>query len=197
MTTNNKYYSILVLIAFIAFGISCKKKCDPPEYFHDLSSEGRKMLPYSGFDTLTFVRTSVGDTHVFIGNGKLTQYAFEGIAADCGGRDKYVDYFCTYKSASFNFPLIIGQKTNGGYSSAGETYIDFQRQLFEGQLGYNWAIPDLDSLMVLNKLYTKVDMIPDVKPNISPFTAYFVKELGCIKIVFENGETWELLDFKK
>jgi hypothetical protein len=46
---------------------------------------------------------------------------------------------------------------------------------------------------VLNKKYYNVQFIPDEKP----YRAYFNKEFGCLKIIYSNGDTWELLSFKK
>jgi len=184
----------LLLLCYVLF-TTCKKKCEHEEILYDVEDFEKEMLPYHGFDTLTFIRTSVGDTHTFIGIGKTITYNYDYDAADCGNSYKHENYYYTYKSVSFGSDLIIGQLVNLNSVSA-DTYIIFQNQRFEGFLAFNSPIPDLDSLFVIIKFYTKVHFIPDRKPNGSPYLAYFAKEAGCIKIKFANGEIWELLEFK-
>jgi hypothetical protein len=191
---NHSIYSICFLISLIVILASCEKnKCDKRDIYYNVSDERKNMIPYTGYDTLTFIRTSLGDTHTFIGNGKKITYDIQVETAECGNTLYYEKYFYTYNSKTYNSSLIIGQYTNNNNTEAGETYIDFQNQIFNGSVNFNFVKPNLDSLKVLNNVYKKIEIIPDNKS----YAAYFNKEYGCIKLVFTNGDTWELLNLKK
>jgi hypothetical protein len=173
--------------------IGCKKKCEQKEVLYTVLEKTKKEIPYTGFDTLTFVRTSVGDTHVFIGLGKTLDYKFSRAAADCSDTYKRENYFYKYVSKTFNSPIIIGYNTPG---STTYHYLEFKNQKFDGNLNFNTAAPLIDSLKVLDKYYYNVDALPNVNLYTSPFIAYFDEFVGCIKIKFIDGETWELLSIK-
>jgi hypothetical protein len=173
--------------------IGCKKKCEQKEVLYTVLEETKKEIPYTGFDTLTFVRTSVGDTHVFIGQGKTFDYKFSRDAADCSDTYKRENYYYTYVSKTFNNPIIVGYNS---ISSTYDHYLQFKQQKFEGYFYFNTAAPLIDSLKVLGKYYYKVDAMPNNNQYSSPYIAFFDEFVGCIKIKLTNGETWELLSIK-
>jgi hypothetical protein len=182
------YLTLLVSVFFACQKDDCNKK----DIYYNVNEKGRSMIPYSGYDTLTYIRTNIGDTHTFIGTGKKTTYDVQSEAADCGNTLYYEKYYYTYKSHDFN-DLIIGQYTGLNSSYEGNTYVDFNNQIFMGYINFNIVKIDLDSLEVLGKVYTKIETIPSNENH----KAFFNKDYGCIKMVFTNGDTWELLNFKK
>ena len=185
------YTQILFSLTSLLLLISCDKTdCNKKDIYYNVRDVDKSMLPYSGYDTLTYIRTNVGDTHTFIGAGKKTSYDVQSEAADCGNTLHYEKYYYTYKSSDYN-DIVIGQYTNNNISCF--TYIDFNNQHFEGDVDFNFVNQDLDSLYVIGKLYTKIEVISDSKN----YKAYFSKNYGCIKMAFPNGATWELLSFKK
>ncbi len=121
------YLTLLVSVFFACQKDDCNKK----DIYYKVSDEGKSMLPYSGFDTLTYIRTNVGDTHTFIGTGKKTTYDVQSETADCGNTLYFEKYYYTYKSSNYN-DIIIGQNTGTNYRYDGLTFIDFNNQLFEG-----------------------------------------------------------------
>lgn len=143
---------------------------------------------------MTFIRTTVGDTHVFIGQGKTMDIEQTRVAADCSNKYSFENYYYMYEANTFEDPILIGYNSPGGTFNH---YLFFQDQKFEDDLPYNAPRPDIDSALVLNKTYYNIQVMPDIRPNTSPYISYFTKEMGCIKIKFENGETWELLSLKQ
>jgi hypothetical protein len=65
-----------------------------------------------------------------------------------------------------------------------------------GNLFFYTPIPLIDSLKVLGKIYYNVQAMPNDDPLNSPFVVFFDEIVGCIKIKFVDGETWELLSIK-
>ena len=182
---------LIYLTLLISVFYSCQKDdCNKKDIYYKVSEKGKSMLPYSGFDTLTYIRTNIGDTHTFIGTGKKTTYDVQSETTDCGNTLYYEKYYYTYKANDFN-DMVIGQLTSSNITNF--SFIDFNNEHFEGDVDFNFVNQDLDSLYVMGKLYTKVEIIPDSKN----YRAYFNKAYGCIKMVFRNGDTWELLNFKK
>ncbi len=182
---------LIYLTLLISVFYACQKDdCNKKDVYYNVRDVDKNMLPYSGYDTITYVRTNVGDTHTFIGIGKKVTYDVQSENADCGNTLYYEKYYYTYKSSDFN-NIVIGQNIPLVSTSRANTFFDFNNQYFDGSLYLNEA--NLDSIIVLNKKYYNVQFIPDDKP----YKAYFNKEYGCIKMVFTNGDTWELLNFKK
>jgi hypothetical protein len=173
--------------------IGCKKKCEQKEVLYTVLEKTKKEIPYTGFDTLTFVRTSVGDTHVFIGLGKTLDYKFSRAAADCSNTNKEENYFFTYVSKTISNKIIVGYNSPNSLSYH---HLEFKNQKFEGDLFFYTPIPLIDSLNVLGKIYYNVQAMPNDDPLNSPFVAFFDEIVGCIKIRLINGETWELLSIK-
>jgi hypothetical protein len=187
---------LIYLTLIISVFYACQKDdCNKKDIYHNVSDEGKSMLPYSGFDTLTYLRTNIGDTHTFIGTGKKTTYDVQSEKADCGNTLYFEKYYYTYKCNNYN-DLVIGQYTNNNISCF--TNIDFNNQNFNGDVDFNDSKTDLDSIILSNnKVYYKVERIPNFNPTPTTYRAYFNKQYGCIKMVFTNGDTWELLSFKK
>lgn len=190
------YTQILFSLSSLLLIVGCDKTdCNKKDIYYNVRDIDKSMLPYSGYDTLTYIRTNLGDTHTFIGTGKKTTYDVQSEMADCGNTLHYENYFYTYKCNNFN-DLVIGQYTNNNISCF--TYIDFNSQNFRGDVDFNDSKPDLDSVILSsNKIYHKVERIPNFNPTPTTYMAYFNQQYGCIKMVFTNGDTWELLSFKK
>lgn len=185
------YTQILFSLTSLLLLISCDKTdCNKKDIYYNVRDVDKSMLPYLGYDTLTYIRTNVGDTDTFIGAGKTTSYDVQSEMADCGNTFHYENYFYTYKSKNFN-DLVIGQNIPLVSTSRANTFLNFNNQYFNGSLYLNEV--NLDSIIVLNKKYYNVQFIPDEKP----YRAYFNKEFGCLKIIYSNGDTRELLSFKK
>lgn len=71
-------------------------------------------------------------------------------------------------------------------------------KLFACNVDVEWSI--LDSTIVNNDKYLQVyfnqaSNIPE-SLNLYPFKCYFVKNIGLIKKELQNGEIWELVDYK-
>jgi hypothetical protein len=141
------------------------------------------------------VRTSVGDTHIFVGVGKTGNYDRTSLSYDCS--DYYFRENNSYKfiSNTFNSPLYIGQYITIVSMSTPISYINFENKFYEGYLYLNQS--NLDSIIILNKIYYNTQFISNPTSIPTNYKIYFNKEYGCLKIILENGETWELLRYKK
>lgn len=183
--------TIILFTLFLTF--SCAKECDDKkDIYYNVDREFVKMLPYTGFDTLTFIRTSLVDTHTFIGIGKTTNYDRTSLSYDCSDYYFRENYSYKFISNTFNSPLYIGQYVAPDSQKIPLTYINFENNFLEDFINLNFVKPDIDSLKVLNKMYYKLEKLGQPINK----TAYFDKTNGCIKIEI-NNETWELLSYKK
>jgi hypothetical protein len=188
-----KTISKTLLLLTLLFAYGCAKECDArKDIYYNVDEEYKKMLPYTGFDTITFVRTSVGDTHTFIGIGKTTNYDKTSLSYDCSDYYFRENYSYTFISNTFYSPLYIGQYVAPDSQKIPLTFINFENILIEDFINFNFIKPDIDSLKVLNKTYFKIEKLG--QPNNK--TAFFDKTNGCIKIEM-NNETWDLLNYKK
>ena len=189
MKTITKTFIFLTLI----FAYSCAKECDAKkDIYYNVDEVDKNMLPYTGFDTLSFVRTSVGDTHTFIGIGKTANYKRTSLTYDCSAYYFRENYAFTFISSTFNSPLYIGQYIPEVSESLTLSYVNFENIFIENWINFNLTKPDIDSLKVLNKMYYKLEKLGQPINK----TAYFDKTNGCIKIEM-NNQTWELLEYKK
>jgi hypothetical protein len=173
---------------------SCERECgDLKDIYYYVDEVDKNMLPYTGFDTITFVRTSVGDTHTFVGIGKTISYNKTVETVEYCGRTFFREnYAYTFISKTFNSPLYIGQYIPEVSIRTPISYINFENKFLEGDIDFDFIRQDIDSLIILGKKYYKVEIIgKDNNQN-----AYFDKTSGCIKIE-RNNETWELLSLKK
>lgn len=185
-----KIFSLLALLLIFS---NCAKECDDrKDIYYNVDEEFKKMLPYTGFDTITFVRTSVGDTHTFVGIGKTTNYDRTSLSYDCSDNYFRENYSYTFISNTFNSPLYIGQYVAQDSQKIPLTFINFENNFLEDFINFNFVKQDIDTLKVLNTTYYKVEKMENgISKN-----AYFDKANGCIKIEM-NNQSWELLRYKK
>lgn len=184
--------TIILFILFLTY--SCQRECDEiKDIYYYVDEVDKKMLPYNGFDTLTFIRTTVGDTHTFIGIGKTANYNKTVETVEyCGNTLFRENYSYKFISNTFNSPLYIGQHIPEVSIRTPISYINFENNFLEDFINFNFVKQDIDSLKVLNKMYYKLEKLGQPINK----TAYFDKTSGCIKIEI-NNETWELLSYKK
>jgi hypothetical protein len=186
--------TILLLTLLFAYG--CAKECDArKDIYYNIAEVDKNMLPYTGFDTITFVRTSVGDTHTFIGMGKTTNYDRTSLSYDCSDYYYRENYSYTFISNTFNSPLYIGQNIPIVSENKAISYINFQNKFYTDYLYLNQS--NLDSIIILNKKYYNTQYITKSTSIPANYKIYFNKEYGCLKMILENGETWEILEYKK
>lgn len=179
----------MVLLLSVIINSGCVTKCNPTinEYFVD--EEQLQQMPYNGFDTLTYVRTYIGDTHTFIGAGKTVGMEQYTNSVECSPISKAQYIIYAYRSATFPHSMTFGfyAKEHEYYKNH---YLVFQSGRFEGDLRFDGKVTTLDSLLVAGEMYYNIVKIP---AGNKPFGAFFDKKYGCIKIVFALGETWELI----
>ena len=182
-----------IIFFLLTLSYSCAKECDArKDIYYNVDEVDKNMLPYNGFDTITFVRTSVGDTHTFIGVGKTTNYNRTSLTYDCSDYYFRENYSYTFISNTFNSPLYIGQYIPEVSLRTPISYINFQNKFLKGEVDFNDSITDIDSIFILNKLYKRIELIN--KSSVDK--AYFQIDFGCLKIEI-NNETFELLNYKK
>lgn len=179
-------YSLVLILIFS----NCQKECNTENVYYNVGNVDKAMLPYTGYDTITFVRTSFGDTNVFIGKGKSINYETTQVSTDCGNRNNFENYSYKYASSSANDLLFIGQYVSTNFNQITLSFVELQNERIDDILFLNSS--NLDSTLVLNKLYKNVQMIK----NSNGSKVYLNKEFGCLKIILNNGEIWELLTLK-
>lgn len=185
-----------IIFFLLILSYSCAKECDArKDIYYNVDEIDKNMLPYNGFDTITFVRTSVGDTHTFIGIGKTTNYERTSLSYDCSDYYFRENYSYTFKSNTFYSPLYIGQYIPEVSISTPTSYINFQNKFYTGYLYLNET--NLDSIVILNRKYYNTQYISESTSIPANYKIYFNKEYGCLKMILDNGETWELLKYKK
>lgn len=199
------YTQVLLTILFPLMGsqlFSCVRNepCpEPPETITvDISSGLKSKIPYSGYDTLVFIRTSIGDTHVFIGQGLKKSYSLLRIPSgnpECQamkGDAKTESLSYSFVSTTFNSPIVMDMYY---YQYPGSPWIDirFNNKLYDAPSTVLSAYA-YDSLQIGNKIYYNLAQIAD--GNNPGSEAYFVlynASFGILKFRFISGEEWELL----
>lgn len=198
---------LLLVLLFPLMGIhffSCVPKSEPcpepPETITvDISSYLKTKIPYTGYDTLTFIRKSIGDTHVFIGQGIKRSYDILRIPSgdpECQamkGDAKTENLSYIFTSGTFTSPIKLGLYY---YQYPGEPYfyISFNDQYYERNsviLGKPYLY---DSLEIGGRMYYNLDQISDESyPSTKQYYILYNSTFGILKFRFKSGEEWERL----
>ena len=166
---------------------------------YNISSDEKAKIPYTGKDTLTFVRMTTGDTFTFYGTGWQSGNNTDYTAADCPQKELFETRQVTFQSLSFSKPINLNQYVNNVNHS---TYLDiyFQTTTFEtSQLG-NIYDADSGSVVVQGKTYRNIHFFSNDNSMVSPkprnYGCLYTWNDGIIKMFFTTGETWELVPKK-
>jgi hypothetical protein len=192
MQTLKYFLPILCLVLLLQ---NCRRGCYNDETVTEYKiDEGElKKIPYKGFESLTFVRTTTGDTHTFVGDGWKTYWGLYDAGLDCPNPERYEKRQLVFSSTTFSKPITISiyvHHVNHGLL----LQVDFQNEVFEEGSADVGKPYDLDSLTVLGTDYYGIEFLSDVN-SATPVTykCYYNVENGIIRLFFENGETWDLL----
>ena len=197
----NKNKFTLVLFSLITIFQSChldgKYDCPKQQTFYQyLGITTTSNIPYNGFDTLTFVRTSVGDTFTFYGNGFTSGFIERSITRDPNCYDDLSR--CEFKEVKFTspkFPYPITYTMHiRNYNESPSMLINFQNQDFWGIYSVILSGPfKYDSLKLGSTMYKDIYYLTDPDNfNTSKFYLLYNK-LGILKLKLPSNETWELV----
>ncbi len=197
---------ILPIVMLLIIGGSCEKETymipdDFKQFFvFPAGSWWAYKNQFGVYDTLTLKSIDSKMESTNIGSGELHEEVtskYHTINSGnmvartfYGGKNggKAIFHFCFFKAdESFfndmtNFPVLANNV----------------HKLFACNVDVEWSI--LDSTIVNNDKYLQVyfnqaSNIPE-SLNLYPFKCYFVKNIGLIKKELQNGEIWELVDYK-
>jgi hypothetical protein len=172
---------------------------DPPETIVvNLPDNLKNNIPYKGFDTLTFIRKTDGDTHMFIGQGVKRGYDLlrrNGGDEECRSstgtaRMEFISY--TFASTTFSSPIYV-EMYYVDYPVGTYIKIRFNNKTYDAPTTVFTPFSK-DSFLVAGRMHYDVARIADDANPLSQkyFTLYNATS-GILKIRFENGEEWELL----
>ena len=186
-----------VMLIFQSCHLDGKYDCPKQQTFYQYLDTGLvSKIPYKGYDTLTFVRTSVGDTFTFYGTGFTSGFNERSYTRDMNCPDDISR--CEFKQIIFVSPKFTDAITINlffrNYGEAETLLINFRKQNFYDRFQTILHGPfTYDSINIVNTKYYDVNKITDFEyPNSSAFfVLYHVK--GILKFKFTNNETWELV----
>jgi hypothetical protein len=174
---------------------NCKRGCGNDDVVteYKIYKPELKKIPYTGFESLTFVCTSTGDTHTFVGDGWKTYWGNTTRGLDCPKPERYEKRQLVFSSTTFSKPIAISIYVHAGTKSI-FLEVEFQNKIFEEAVANVEKPYDLDSLTVLGTDYYGIEFLSDMDSS-TPVTykCYYNEEHGIIRLFFENGETWDLL----
>jgi hypothetical protein len=199
------YTQIVLAALFPIMGLhlySCVKNSscpDPPETITvDLPQKLKNCIPYTGKDTLTFIRKTVGDTHTFIGQGLKKGYNLE--QRDYGDEEcrssggqammEFIQY--TFKSSTFTSPIILDVYYLR-YPVVSWIDIRFKDKTFDAPTTVFTPFAK-DSFLIASRMYYDIATIADdLNPSSKEYFTLFNAANGILKFRFQTGEEWELL----
>lgn len=185
---------IPVFLLMIISAISCQKNCIPRDFYYKVSGKTKSRLPYTGLDTLTFVRTTHGDTHTFIGQGIRYRNEIRTDAVECSPTYYHEVQSISYVSKTFKAPIVVIYNTEE--LSKGEQLIYFQNSEFSGSISFT-DYANLDSINILGKNYYNVHAIRDIdRYSNDNLRAHVDQYAGCIRMETFKNELWQLLEIK-
>ena len=200
MKTKIKTISLFIIaISYVVFLSSCQKDkpCTQGTTTYNLLSDEKAKIPYSGKDTLTFVRTTIGDTFTFYSTGWQGGYNTSYTANDCPQKEMRESRILIFQSLSFSKPIIINQYIPDNDNYASILSIGFQNINYlcsSGSIGTNYS---LDSVIIQTKTYYHINVFSDLDFSIpKTYKCYFSLQYGILKLILANGETWELVPKK-
>lgn len=165
-------------------------KVDLPKYEKD-------KIPYTGKDTLMFIRKTIGDTHTFIGQGMKSGYDLKPTNigdAECRSTQgdalmEFVKY--TFVSSTFNSPIVL-QMYHRNYPVNSWIEIRFNNKMYETP-AIDLSNPLYDSIQIGNKMcYNANRFADDLYPDSKDYYVFYNAKYGILKFRFQTGEEWEL-----
>ncbi|MCA1920506.1 MAG: hypothetical protein LDL38_13965 [Flavobacterium piscis] len=177
------------LIMLIFTFSNCKDNCPgyPPggELVYDFHSEDSLKIPYTGHDTLTFLRTkdSIQDTVIFIGQGKKYYKKWlrnENEESDCEYSVWSKGYTIEYKAKNIS-DLKFEFKHQAKEAEGGEVYITLNGvEIFFIFWKWDWGNGYYDQIQLNGKNYRKVRETQDM--YLPDYKVYYNFEFGIIKM---------------
>ena len=197
MKTKTYILSLCTLVFFASCqrDIPCKEKTTT----YTISSSDKSKIPYTGKDTLTFVRTITGDTFTFYSTGWQSGFNTAYTADDCPQKQLFESRQLVFQSPTFSNTISLNQYVNP--NTQGD-YLDifFQSTKFETRQLGNIYDTDSGSVILQGKLYNNIHFISNDNSavNTKPrnYGCLYTWNEGIIKILFTTGETWELVPKK-
>lgn len=160
---------------------------------YKIDADDLNKIPYTGFETLTFVRTTQGDTHTFVGNGWKQDWGLTTTREDCPQKERYERRQLTFTSPSFAKPIIVSIYRHDITKSTFLS-ISFQNTSFYDASVTVGKPYDIDSINILGTNYVGINFLSDLDST-TPVTykCYYNAQYGILRLFFDNGETWDLL----
>jgi hypothetical protein len=188
MKNHLKIVLISILFAIIAFG--CLNDCKnykPKDNYNSIGQGYLDLVPYLGYDTITFLRNNI-DTITFFGTGKKKIVASEnGDLGACGPvttehNDNYQFNFVSNKTPD---KLMIEVEYPAYF------YCYFRSKVFKIPMTSMDKPFDLDSIIINKMIIKEIKYIPRIPKD----TLYYNNGLGILKFGFQNGEQWTIFKF--
>lgn len=192
------------LILLLCNFSSCKferEPCPPEEYYVDIISDADKAyIPYTGYDTLTFLNTHTNDTHVFIGTGVIQYFSSTTfpLNMECpGGHAELETYGFEFVSSTSSNKLIVNAFISYHGDPGGFT-IQFTPSIYETSLAdIQGGTYSYDSLEIANKTYYKIKRIFIASfQGTSDKLILYNSQFGVLSIITKDGVKWELISKK-
>jgi hypothetical protein len=187
----NNSIIILISIFFAIINVGCLNDCKnykPENKYNAINQENLKRIPYSGYDTITFIRNNI-DTISFLGIGNKKIITLEdGDLGACGPTT--LENNDNYQFSFFSNSIQKKVEIEIRYPN----YLDFYflGKRFVSHLGDLRDPYDLKEIVINNSTYLNITRILSQHQD----TLYYNNENGIIKFGFQNGEQWSLIKNK-
>jgi len=186
-----------VMLIFQSCHLDGKYDCPKQQTFYQYLDTGLvSKIPYKGYDTLTFVRTSVGDTFTFYGTGFTSGFNERSYTRDPNCYDDISR--CEFKQLKFVCPNLTDPLTitlhYRTYVESPSLLINFRNQDYWDLFSFILHGPfKYDSLQINNSNFKNIYYITD--PDNLNTNKYYVlfNNIGILKLKLPNNETWELV----
>jgi hypothetical protein len=198
-----KIYTILFFALTLTSAIilnGCRKNdssgCTQNTTTYNISSSDKSKIPYTGSDTLTFVRTTTGDTFTFYGKGWQSGINTAYTAEDCPQKEIFEVRQLTFQSPTFSKSIVLNQYIVS-VNKTPNMQIDFQTTDYQvspiGALGHK-----NNTIVISNTIFNYVDSFSN--NNLTPFPnnymCYYNIQFGILRMRLISGEIWELIPKK-
>lgn len=172
-----------------------------------ISNHEKSVIPYSGYDTLVFVKNNIQSKYTFIGKGLTTIWLNKTIFANknrqCSRKYELENYQINFYDSLYKNEIIIGLLFDMNFNESPDVkkFVISKESdnLWIGTNAYFMTNPSyFDSIIVQGKPYYHIiKLIGHQSNSMENDSVYFSLDYGLLRL--KNGlthESWDLLEKK-
>lgn len=198
------YATLLLLLPALLF--SCKKKVleepsdynpctDTTTYFRYADSSYKQYIPFTGTDTLRFIRSNTNDTLVFLGEKPVSNFSnATSYINKCPKQYKLAYQYYRFNCSAYpSGPITVG--VYAPYADAPyRMNITVNNWYYEDSVNCLGAPYELASRTIRGRLYTNLELLGNYdNPSDTSYYACYSATYGLVQIKQRTGEYWDLV----